>query len=130
MLANRGQNPAPVGQGPAGTSPSDQLTVWRQLTQAVNNLAETLVNITGAQNFPEISVTTLVKTGVGRCCLVSVTTAGTTEGQVFDTSLVTSTANLVSLIPQDVGVYVLNIPVALGIVINPGEGQVVTVSYS
>jgi len=130
MLPNRAPAITPIGQGAAGTSPSDQLTVWRQLTQAVNNLAETILNINGKQNSPEISMTTLVKTGAGRVAIVSVTTAGSTEGQVFDTNLVTSTANLVALIPQDVGVYVLNIPVALGIVINPGGGMVVTVSYS
>ncbi len=130
MLPNRNPPAAPIGQGPAGTSPSDQLTIWRQLVQAVNNLATTILNINGAVNSPEISVTTLLKVGAGRVCIVSVTAAGSTLGQVFDTNLVTSTANLVALIPQDVGVYVLNIPVALGIVINPGGGQVVTVSYS
>lgn len=85
----------------------------------------------GNQSELNISSQTVVKTGTGRIIKLNVTTAGTTAGSVNDcaTTGAVAAANLIFTIPNTVGVYVLDFPTLVGLVITPGSGQVVSISF-
>lgn len=74
----------------------------------------------------------LVTDQPARLARVSVTVAGTTTGSVNDAASTGGAAagNLVAVIPNVVGVFELDWPCAAGIVITPGSGQTVSVSYA
>lgn len=114
----------------SGGSLSDIITTAQNLVQAVNNVATTYLNVQGKQNSGTISAATLVKPSAGRVCKVSITTAGAAVGKIYDTNQVTATTPEVYTIPNSSGVVDVNIPVQFGIVVVPGAGQVVMVSYS
>lgn len=109
---------------------SDILTTAQNIASAINAAARAYINVQGAQNYPLIAGATLVKSSAGRVASVSVTTVGSATGAIYDTNLVTSTSNLIYVIPEAVGVYVVNLPVSFGIVVVPGTDQILTVSYS
>lgn len=109
---------------------TDILTTAQNLVQAVNNVASTYLNVQGAKNYPEIAAATLVKSGPGRVANVVVLTAGSGVGAIYDAQTAASTTNQIFVIPMSVGVTVLNMPVTYGIVVAPGTGQEVTISYS
>lgn len=73
----------------------------------------------------------LIKSASGVLFRVSVTTAGTTTGAVYDTNATGSVgaSNLVAVIPEAVGVYEFVWPCQTGIVVVPGTSQVLSVSY-
>lgn len=108
---------------------SDLLTVGKNIVTAINGAMQNYLNVQGVQNKANISTATLVQTGPGRVASVVVTTAGS-AGAIYDTNSTASTANLIYVIPNVVGVVFLNMPVNNGIVVAPGASQVVTVSYS
>lgn len=111
---------------------TDLQTTAQLLVQAVNGLATTYRQVQGMGSLAAISAITMIKSGAGRVCSVSVTTAGTSVGVVYDSALASSLVRPVYEIPEAVAAepYVVNIPVNYGIVVVPGAGQVVTVSYS
>lgn len=86
----------------------------------------------GARSLLDISVNTVVKATYGNIYMVCVTTAGTTAGAVYDSATTGAEAatNLVGAIPNVVGNYQFDgFPCMNGIAINPGSGQVLSVSY-
>jgi hypothetical protein len=85
----------------------------------------------GTQSFLNISAATAVKSSKGRIVRVNVTTAGTAAGNIYDRATTTGVApaNLVAAIPNTVGSYEIDFPCANGIVVAPGTGQVVSVSF-
>jgi hypothetical protein len=66
----------------------------------------------------------------GRVAVISVVVAGSTTGKVIDSSLASASGPITYVIPEAVGVYVVNLPCAYGILVTPGTSQVLTVSYS
>jgi hypothetical protein len=124
------------------SSLSDIFATAKNIVSAINGAAQTYLNVQGAQNRVGLTPNgaspygTLVKSGVGRIAVVSVTTAGSTVGGVYDcNSIATVSAssvpvNQIYVIPMAIGVYVVNLPVSYGIVVVPGTGMFVTVSYS
>ena len=111
------------------SSLSDILTATKNIVTAINGAAQTYLNVQGVRNCAEISSATLVVSGPSRVAVVSVTTAGVV-GAIYDTNSASSTSNLIYVIPATVGVVNVNIPVSYGIVVAPGSGQVVTISYA
>jgi len=109
---------------------SDILTAAKNVASAINSAAQNYSNIQGAQNTSAISTTTLIKASAGRACSVSVTTAGSSTGALYDSSLATSLVHEIYVIPAAVGVYVVNIPTNYGLLVVPGSGQVLTVTWS
>jgi hypothetical protein len=79
-----------------------------------------------------ITAATVVKASASAGLQVIVNTAGSTVGSVSDTTTVgaVAAANLVFSIPNVVGLYALTFPFHSGIVVTPGTGQVLSVSYS
>jgi hypothetical protein len=112
------------------SSLSDILTAAKNIVTAINGAAQTYLNVQGAQDAVNISSATLVKSGAGRVAVISVTTAGTTTGSVYDANSSAATTGKIYVIPNTVGVVFVNMPVSLGIVVSPGTGQIVSISYS
>lgn len=108
----------------------DILTAAKNVVTAVNGAAQTYLNVQGAQNSGNLTTATLVQSGAGRVATVSVTVAGSAVGKIYDANSATSTTNPVYVIPNTVGVVFVNMPVGIGLVVAPGTGQSVTVSYS
>jgi len=110
----------------------DLLTASKNIVTALNNNAQTTLSIQGTKTGVALSSNTAVSSGSGRLVSVVVTIAGSSTGSIYDAVSVTQagTANKIYVIPDAVGVYVLNIPIVNGIVVEPGTGQTVTVCYS
>ena len=121
--------PPPSGTGPAGVSPSDILTVLRNVAQAINQAQQAYQQVQGISNSGSLSATTLVKNGPGRACTVIVTTAGA-AGKIYDSANTSATSNPIFDVPATTGIYVLNMAVRYGIVYAPGSAQVAVVGYS
>lgn len=119
-----------VAQPQGGASLSDILTVAKNLATAVNALAQTYLNVQGAQNFTGLTTTTVVKSSAGRIANISVIVAGSAAGAVYDSAATAVTTKPLFVIPTTVGVYVVNLPASFGIVIAPGTGQTVSGSFS
>ena len=109
---------------------TDILTASQNIVRALSSLGTTFLQVQGNQVVNGISSSTLVVSGQGRLARISVTTAGTTTGTAYDASVVGVVGSPIVTIPNTVGVIDVNIPTNSGIVIVPGTGQVVTVSYS
>ena len=69
----------------------------------------------------------------GQCRLarVSVVVAGTAPGSVNDaaTLAAVASANLVCAIPNTAGTFLVDFPMLAGIVVTPGAGQTVAITY-
>lgn len=107
----------------------DQLTTQQNQVRALNNAAQTFLNVNGATAKAAISTATVVWSGAGRLAVMSITTAGV-AGMVYDSASTTDLSLPICVIPASTGVMGVNMPVSRGILVVPGAGQVVTVSYS
>ena len=107
------------------------LTATQNVVTALNAATQNAVQLAGAKNATGITATTVVSTNPGRIVVMSVIVAGA-AGFIYDASTTAgaTATRYVAVIPATVGVYVINIPVAYGIVVAPGAGQTVTVSYT
>jgi len=110
----------------------DILTTQKNGVQGINGLTNITRNIAGALNSSEISASTFFSTTYGWVGKISVIVAGSTTGTIYDTTSVSSAAvgNRLAIIPNTVGIYSINMPVSNGIVVTPGTGQIVAMSYS
>ena len=111
------------------TSLSNMLTAVKNLAVAMNAVAQNYISVHGAQSLSNISAATVLKPSAGRLATVSVTTAGA-AGAAYDANQTGVTSNPIFIIPDVVGVYVVNMPTNNGIVIAPGTSQVVAASFS
>jgi hypothetical protein len=109
---------------------TDILTTAKNIVTAINGLANTYLNVMGAQNQANIIAATLIKSGSGRVGVISIINGGSAAGYIYDANSAGSTTNPIFAIPTTIGVVVLNMPVNNGIFVAPGTGQAVTISYS
>jgi hypothetical protein len=109
---------------------TDILTATKNVVTSISTAAQNYLNVQGAQGFPHITSATLVKASAGRIAVISVTTAGSTTGTVYDSNSTSMTTMPIYIIPNTVGLYVVNLPVNNGVLVVPGTSQVVTVSFS
>ncbi len=109
---------------------SDLLTTAKNIASAINGLAQTYVSVQGARIQQNITATALVSSAAGRVATVSVTTAGATDGIIYDANDTGTTTRPIYVIDNTVGVVFVNLPVVYGIVVVPGSGQAVSISYS
>lgn len=80
-----------------------------------------------------ITAATIIKSSPGRVWTVSVLVAGSAAGGVYDNTLTTgnTVANQVGVIPNTAGPVNFNaMPTANGIVVVPGTGQTLAISWS
>lgn len=83
----------------------------------------------GARTAYGLTGATVVKGTKGVLFRVSVLVAGTAAGTAYDFNSITSPTNEIGVIPATVGIYEFIWPCSTGIVIVPGTGQTVSVSY-
>jgi hypothetical protein len=122
--------PSTSGSPSSGASTSDILTALKNVVIALNNSTQSYLNVEGITNSPNISVATVVKASSGRTALVSVLSAGTTQGTIYDATSTADTSKPLIPIPNYVGVFEAKFPALFGIVVSPGTGQLISVSYS
>jgi hypothetical protein len=113
-------------------SNDDFLTTLKNIVTAVNSLSNTWQEVNGKTNSGEISTTTNLSAATSRIATVSVIVAGSTPGTVYDANSISNAVvgTRLFIIPNTVGVTFLNMPIVNGLVVSPGSGQIVTVSYS
>jgi len=114
----------------SGASTSDILTTLKNIVTALNNETQTYLNVNGLLNSGPITVPTVIKTAAGRVAVAAVTTAGSTVGIIYDGASLTATTKPIAPIAEAVSVQIINMPVAFGILVIPGAGMSVTLSYS
>jgi hypothetical protein len=110
----------------------DVVTTSKNIVIALNNNAQTNLSIQGTKTAVSLTSTKSVSNTSGRLVNVVVLVAGSTAGGIYDASSVAAagTTNKIYVIPNTVGLYVVNLPIVNGIVVEPGSGQTVTISYS
>lgn len=109
---------------------SDMLSSAQNIATALSNISQTYLNTVGVRNNLDITSNTLVYGSAGRVASVVVTATGATAGAIYDSNNVSSLTGKIFTIPATVGVTVLNFPVSNGIVVAPGAGQTISISYS
>jgi len=112
------------------SSLTDILTATKNIVTALNNASQTYSNVNGMQTRLDITAATLVKSGEGRVAYISVTVAGTTVGHAYDSTSTGATSSTICVIPNTIGVFQVNMPFTTGLIVTPGTGQTVSVSYS
>lgn len=121
---------ATTPQQPSGGSLSDVITVAKNIVVAINALAQNYLNVSGASSLAGITAPTVLKSAAGRLTRVSVIVAGSATGAIYDSAVTGATTKPLYVIPMTVGVVEVNLPVNFGVLVVPGSGQTVTVSYS
>jgi hypothetical protein len=92
-------------------------------TQVLSNATHSRLNITA---------NTVVKASNGNVATLIVLGAGSANGGLFDAATVSAAVagTEIFAIPQVAGVYQINFPIANGIVVKPGTGQTIAISYT
>jgi hypothetical protein len=109
---------------------SDILTTAKNIVSALSNLRDIYATMSGNQTSAEISAPALVFSGQGRIVRVSITTAGTTDGVLYDSSTTSLTSSPIAYVPKAANIVEIGIPVSSGAVFSPGSGQKAVVVYS
>lgn len=127
MVAN-----APQTQQP-GASLSDLLTAVKNLVVALNGATQAFKDVNGASTTEGIKAATVVKTTPGRVASVSIIVSGSTTGMIYDSASIAQNMPL-WVIPATAATngepYVVNMPTDSGILVVPGSGMSVSVSWS
>ena len=117
-----------------GASITDILTALKNVSTAINGWTVQQQTLAGTQNLANITSATLVKAGAGRVVGLVVIVQGSTAGTIYDAGSTTAaaTANKIytTAAAATVGYYPLGITTALGIVVTPGTGQTLMVTYA
>lgn len=117
-------------QQTSGASLSDLLSAAKNIVTAIATLTQTYLNVNGTLNAPGLTAANVVKNSAGRLAVVSVVVAGSAPGHAYDGAVLGATTKPLGVIPNTVGIYTVNIPFTLGLLVVPGSGQTVTVGYS
>ena len=119
---------------PSGASTSDVLSAIKNIVTALSTAAQNYLNVQGLITRAAITAPTVLKTTAGRVCQVSIIVAGSGTGMVYDAAATGATTKPLWVIPEsaqtDSEPYIVNMPASFGILVVPGSGQTVSVSYS
>ena len=113
---------------------TDILSTLKNIVVGINALNTTwsdIANAGGTSTSALLTATTLVAPGAGRLVRLSVTVAGA-AGTVNDAAAIGSAAssNAICAIPATVGVHEIGVYYTKGLVVVPGAGQSVNVTWS
>ncbi len=115
-------------------STSDILSAIKNIVLALATAAQNYLNVQGATNAAAISSPTVVKASAGRIASVSIIVAGSGTGFIYDGATTSATAKPLWVIPAAAKTsgepYVVNFPANFGLLVSPGTGQTVSVSFS
>lgn len=109
----------------------DLLTTAKNIVTAINGLTQSHQRSLGSVTTASVAVDTLVATGVGRLVNVCVVDGGSGDGAIYNINNVSggTAANTMFTVPQTEGVYPLGQVFNSGLVISPGTGQKINVTY-
>ncbi len=90
-----------------------------------------IVSAGGQRTALGLTTATVVKTGPGRACRVTVVIGGSAAGTINDVATTSgaSMLNAVGVLPTTTGTYQIDWPCQTGIVIIPGVGQTIAIAY-
>ena len=109
----------------------DILTAQKNGVVAINNLAQTTIRSIGTQTSLTVTAATVVFTGGGYIVNFSVVVAGTAAGLIYDANNTSPTApDALCVTPATVGIYSAGQVFTSGLVVVPGTGQSINVTYS
>jgi hypothetical protein len=110
----------------------DILTTQKNGVFAINNLSQGTLRGLGTQTSVTVTAATVIYVGAGYLVNFSVVVAGSTSGTISNTGAVSTVAaaNALCAIPNTVGVIKLGQVFSTGLVVTPGTGQSVNVTYS
>lgn len=108
------------------TNPSGQQAPLK--SDAYGNL---LTSTGGTLNTYDITAATVVKATPGRIAKISIVVAGSAPGTVNDcaTTGAVAVTNEIAALPNTAGITNFDWPCTTGIVVTPGTGQTVAISY-
>ena len=111
---------------------ADILTTQKNGVVAINGIAQATARSLGTLTSATITAATVIYVGNGYLVNFSVVVAGTTAGTISNTGAVSTVAaaNALCAIPATVGVIKLGQVFSTGLVVTPGTGQSVNVTYS
>jgi hypothetical protein len=110
----------------------DILTTQKNGVVAINNLAQSTLRGLGTQTSVTITGATLIYSGAGYLVNFVVTVAGSTAGVIYNTAATSTTAasNAMIAVPNSIGITKVGQVFSTGLVIVPGTGQSINVTYS
>jgi hypothetical protein len=111
---------------------TDILSTQKNGVIAINNLAQTTLRGLGTQTSATITTTTLIYANPGYLVNFVVTVAGSTAGTIYNSSTAAGIAanNALCVVPNSVGITKVGQVFSLGLVVVPGSGQSINVTYS
>lgn len=113
----------------------DILTTQKNGVVGINGLTQAVLRYIGTNTSVSVSTATAIVAGAGRLVNVSIVDGGTVEGYIYNAgsydplNLPTNSQKL-AIIGTTEGVVTLNLMFTSGLVIIPGTGQLVNVTYS
>ena len=110
----------------------DILTTQKNGVIAINALNQTTAYLGGRITSATVTAQTLVIAGAGQLVSFSVTVAGTASGTINNaqTTALSAASNAMVATPTTIGVYQCGCHFSNGLVISPGTGQSINVTYS
>jgi len=110
----------------------DILTAQKNGVVAINGLAQATTRSLGTQTSVTVTAATLIYVGKGYLVNFSVVVAGTTAGTISNTGAISTVAaaNALCTTPATVGIVKVGQVFSTGLVVTPGTGQSVNVTYS
>jgi hypothetical protein len=109
----------------------DILTAQKNGVIALNNIQQALASEVATVTTAVATASTFVLAGKGRLLRFSVLVAGTTVGFVYNSATPTGGAasNALVACPNTIGIYEAGVVFDSGLVIAPGTGQSVSITY-
>ena len=119
----------------------DILTTQKNGVVSINGLTTAITRYLGYRTSDPITASTLVYAGAGRLASYSIIVAGSTDGFIYDsaTTALAAASNLMAAIPKPsttadapvpgIGVFQAGMFFTDGLVVIPGTGQTVAVTY-
>lgn len=113
------------------SSLTDILTTAKNIVTAINGLGQTYLKVQGVNRSATLTAAAVVSSGQGRLASVSViSSTGSVDGHIYDSNVLGSLTNELALIDHTPGVRVMNLPYNNGLLVVPGTGMTVVVTYS
>jgi hypothetical protein len=111
---------------------SDILTTQKNGVVAINGISQATLRSLGVVTSQTVTAATVIFTGGGYMVNFSVVVAGSTTGTIYDFNSTTSppATDALCVAPNTVGVFKTGQVFTSGIVVVPGTGQSINVTYS
>jgi hypothetical protein len=110
----------------------DILTTQKNAVVALNNIFQALNTLNPTTTSSTVTSSTFIIAGKGRLISFSVVVSGTASGLIYNAGTPTggAAANALVATPTTIGVYNVNMIFTDGLVVTPGTGQSINVTYS